>query len=541
VQDLKDGVKQATIRLALDLPARGAMEFVVKLPSPAAGRDVQPALARLAYDAARAGTLKFWSDLEARGARFRVPEPAVNELFRANLWHALRLPRRHGGQRPGVPIDIPYSNFAYDQTGIPWPVNQSVYVDYMIYDLRGYHAIAAEEIAAIFRANQESDGRIKGYANWGVYTPSTLYAVAQNFLLSRDRSTFEQLLPASLKSLDWCLERIRQAQDAPGAGRGLVPGPLNDLTGNGVWAFNQAYLFAGLDLFGRALERVGHPRAAECRAAARGLQTSIDRAFRAASVQSPLVQLRDHTWIPYVPCDAARPGRRLDQWYPTDVDTGAVHLLRLKALPDRGDLAESLLNDHEDNLFLHGWGMANEPVYNQQATVYLLRDDPAAAIRAFYSMMACAFSHSALEPVEHRWTHGQYFGPPSTDGAWAELYRSLLIQERDDGTLVLFAATPRPWLESGKTIEIEGAPTYYGKLTARLESRAEAGRISASVSWLGPDRPKALVVRFRHPQSKPMRSVRVNNQAWRDFDAASETLRIDAPSAREYSIAAEYN
>jgi hypothetical protein len=87
--------------------------------------------------------------------------------------------------------------------------------------------------------------------------------------------------------------------------------------------------------------------------------------------------------------------------------------------------------------------MANEPVYNPQATAYLLRDDPKAAIRAPYSYMACAFSHSVLEPEEHRWTWGEYFGPPSTDGAWFELYRHRLIHERDDDTLLLLQATPR--------------------------------------------------------------------------------------------------
>jgi hypothetical protein len=88
-----------------------------------------------------------------------------------------------------------------------------------------------------------------------------------------------------------------------------------------------------------------------------------------------------------------------------------------------------LLHDHEDNLFLHQWGMANEPVYNQQATAYLYRDEPEAAIRAFYSMMACAFSHHQLSPLEHRWAWGQYYCPPSTDGAWFELYRNMLLNE----------------------------------------------------------------------------------------------------------------
>ena len=45
-------------------------------------------------------------------------------------------------------MDLPYSNFAYDQFGTPWPVNQAVYVDYMLYGLRGYPAVASEELAA---------------------------------------------------------------------------------------------------------------------------------------------------------------------------------------------------------------------------------------------------------------------------------------------------------------------------------------------------------------------------------------------------------
>ncbi|MCX5672774.1 MAG: hypothetical protein NTU94_15765, partial [Planctomycetota bacterium] len=229
-----------------------------------------------------------------------------------------------------------------------------------------------------------------------------------------------------------------------------------------------------------------------------------------------------------------------DQWYPTDVDTGALHLPRLGAMDPGGALAGYLLDDHEDNLYLKGWGMANEPVYNQQATAYLLRDEPKAVIRAFYSMMACAFSHSGYEPVEHRWTWGQYFGPPSTDGAWAELYRRMLIEELDDGGLLLLSATPRKWLENGKTIEIEHAPTWYGLVSARVESRADAGTIVGEVSLAGPGRPRALLVRLRHPEALPMRSVRVNGVEWTAFDTRKERVRIDNPRETLYKLEARY-
>ncbi|MGH9309817.1 MAG: hypothetical protein ACRD1U_10610, partial [Vicinamibacterales bacterium] len=456
--------------------------------------------------------------------------------FRASLWHALRLPRRHGGSGPDVAIDLPYSNFAYSQTGTPWPVNQAVYVDYMLYDLRGYHAISTEELLAQFRNNQEADGHINGYANWLVYTPSMLYSVAQNFLLSDDRAAFARLLPSAMEALDWCIGRLEHAAATE---TGLVRGPLNDGTGEGLWAFNQAYMFAGLDLFGRALERVGHPRAAETRAAARKVRDAVVAAFAAASVRSPIVPLRDGTWSPYVPAEALAHGRLLHEWYPTDVDTGAVHLLRLKALPARGVLADALLNDHEDNLFYKDLGMAQEPIYNQQATAYLLRDEPEAAIRAFYSYLASAFSHSVLEPVEHRWGNGQYFGPPSTDGAWFELYRNMLVYETDDDALLLAQATPRAWLRDGQEIVLERVPTYYGNLTSRIESRAASGEIRAEVQL--PDRrPGALHVRLRHPEGTRMQSVTVNGQAWQDFDAAGEWVRIPKPAEGRYVIVARY-
>ncbi len=540
VRDYQRDQKRLDVFLTATLGPRGTREFIVKLPSPMADADSAAKLNALDYTQSRERTIGFWSNWVERGTQFRVPEKAVNDLFRAALWHALRLPRRHGGSGPDVRIDLPYSNFAYSQTGTHWPVNQAVYVDYMLYDLRGYHSVSAEELLAQYRNNQEANGHVAGYANWVVYTPSMLYSVAQHYLLSGDRETFEKLLPASMKALDWCLEELRRAVQASGHVMGLVRGPLNDGTGDGVWAFNQAYMYAGLEMFGRALERAGHARAAECRRAAETLRESIRRGFETAAANSPLVQLRDHTWIPYVPCEARTFRRLIDDWYATDVDTGAVHMIRLKAIDADGQLADSLLNDHEDNLYYKGWGIANEPVYNQQATAYLLRDEPKAVIRAFYSYMASAFSHSTWEPVEHRWTHGQYFGPPSTDGAWFDLYRNMLIHERDDGALVIGLATPRAWLEQGKVIEIERAPTYCGPVSARIRSDAASGGISAEVDMPARSTPDALLVRLRHPEEKRMRSVTVNGQSWKDFDPAREWVRISKPVAKHYRIQASY-
>ncbi len=526
-------MKRVNLTVPLDVPAQGARELVVKLPSPMVDAAGAAVLAKLDYTRARTETLRFWTGWVEKGAQFQVPEKVVNDLFRASLWHALRLPRRHEGR-----IDLPYSNFAYDQTGTPWPVNQAVYIDYMLFGLRGYGDVAAEELLAQYRNNQEINGHVSGYANWLVYTPGMLYATARNYFLSGDRVALERVLPQSLKALEWCLEQTRAAERREGPTKGLVSGPLNDLTGEGLWAFNQAYMYAGLELFGKALEQIGNPQGQAAQAAAKKLAEAVDRGFRAASAKSPLVQLRDHTWIPYVPCEANTFRRILDDWYPTDVDTGPVHMLRLKAVAPGGDLGDWLLNDHEDNLFIRGWGIANEPVYNQSATAYLWRDDPKAVIRTFYSYMASAFSHSALEPVEHRSTHGQYFGPPSTDGAWFELYRNMLVLERDDDSLLLAGSTPRRWLEDGKTIQVTKAPTRFGLLSMTLENKA--GQLTSDVELGDRARPSELLVRFRHPAGKKMMGVTVNGRNWTDFDAGQEWVRVPAPKEKRYVIVVRY-
>ena len=535
VNDYQQEMKRVNATLFARLAAHGTREFVVLLPSAVVNPEDAGTLAALDFAAARAATVKFWNGWLARGAQFRVPEKAVNDLFRATLWHALRLPRRHGGSEADVQIDLPYSNFAYGQEGTPWPVNQGVLVDYMLYGLRGYFDVAAEELRAQYRNNQQSDGHVDGAANWLVYTPGMLYAVAQNYLLSGDRQALDQVMPQSMKALDWCLSEIRASNS------GLVTGPLNDGTGEGVWAFNQAYMYAGLEQFGKVLEKIGNPRAKEARDAASRIHEAIARGFGTAAALSTLVELRDHTWIPYVPSEALTYHRILEQWYPTDVDTGAVHLLRLNALAPGGALADALLNDHEDNLFLKGWGMANEPVYNQHGLSYLRRDDAKAAIRTFYSNMACAFSQTVFEPVEHRWTHdSQYYGPPSTDGTWFELYRNMLVRETEDGELLLAQATPRNWLEDGKKIEVENAPTYYGKLSMKIESQAKAGRITAEVGLEGTQPPRALLVRLRHPAAAKIRSVTVNGQHWTNIDVDKEWIRIPNPDRERYSIVASY-
>jgi len=155
--------------------------------------------------------------------------------------------------------------------------------------------------------------------------------------------------------------------------------------------------------------------------------------------------------------------------------------------------------------------------------------------------MACAFSHHQLTPLEHRWAWGQYYMPPSTDGAWFELYRNMLVNELSgDGSLFIGQAVPRAWLAEGKRLSVTGAPTHFGPVNLQIDGAAATGSITAKVEFTSARRPPTLVVRLRHPEKKTLRSVMVNGAAWKDFDAAKEWVRIPNPGEKSYAIVARY-
>ena len=537
---VNDSINGIILHCSGTLAENETRELILKLLSPALPEAARGTLEKLTYAAAKDSTRSYWEGWLDKGAYFEVPEKRVNNLFRANLWHALILPRLRMGQNGHSRIDLPYANTAYGQLNADWPVNQAVYVDYMLYGLRGYKDVAHQEFKAMFHSQQQPDGRIAGFANWGVYSPSFIYAIAQNYLLTRDSVRFKALLPEALKTLDWCSGQIKQANQGSHP-TGLIVGPLNDLTHTDrEWAFTQAYFVAGLEAFGKALAIYGNPRAHEAKLMAEKMKQDVIKAFSRASVKSPVVQLADGSWTNYVPTDAMTHRRILEEWYPTDVDVGPLHLARLNVIDPQSWLATAMLNDHEDNLYYKNQGAANEPVYVQQADVYLARDQPKAAIRAFYSLMACGFSHDQLTSLEHRWDWGQYYGPPSTDGAWFALYRKLLIDERGMDTLLICQATPRPWLESGKRIRVLDAPTLFGPLSFEMESKTFRGEISAHIALSDRNFPKELFIRFRHPQNKPIRTVMVNGKHWQDFDVKKEWVRIPSPGLKNYDIVVSY-
>jgi hypothetical protein len=89
--------------------------------------------------------------------------------------------------------------------------------------------------------------------------------------------------------------------------------------------------------------------------------------------------------------------------------------------------------------------------------------------------------------------------------------RQLLVWENGD-RLWLARATPREWLEDGKTIRIERAQTMFGAVSMVIRSEIGKGRILAKISLPERNPPAEVWLRLRHPQDKTPRRVFVDGQ-----------------------------
>ncbi len=154
------------------------------------------------------------------------------------------------------------------------------------------------------------------------------------------------------------------------------------------------------------------------------------------------------------------------------------------------------------------------PLYTTRYVLEKLRsDDPERALVGLYGDLAQGFTRNtficgegcALTPLDQG---GRFMYCPPNSAANSHFLSTLrwcLVQDwdlDDDGkpeTLRLFFATPKRWLEDGKVINVERAPTAFGPVSVRMESRLSQGVVNAEVSLPERNHPKQILLRARVP------------------------------------------
>lgn len=172
------------------------------------------------------------------------------------------------------------------------------------------------------------------------------------------------------------------------------------------------------------------------------------------------------------------------------------------------------------------------PLYGTRYVVDALRrDDAERALVSFYGMLAQGFTRntfiagegSTLAPVDDG---GRFFYcPPNSagNGHFLTMLRNLLVQDfdlDDDGepeTLRLLFGTSRRWLEDGKRIAVERAPTAFGPVSIRAESHLASGNVAVTAQLPARNVPRRILLRARVPEGWHVTSARLG----------SEVLQVD--------------
>ncbi len=154
------------------------------------------------------------------------------------------------------------------------------------------------------------------------------------------------------------------------------------------------------------------------------------------------------------------------------------------------------------------------PLYGTRYALDVLRrDEPERGLVSFYGMLAQGFTRNtficgegaSIIPLD---AQGRLFSLPPNSAANAHflsMLRDILVQDsdmNDDGkpeTLRLGFATPKRWLEDGKGYKIEKAPTAFGPVSLKMESRLKQNEVIAEVDLPQRNDADKILLRARVP------------------------------------------
>jgi hypothetical protein len=506
---------------------------------------------------ALAATEEYWKSILDEAARIRVPDRLHDDLIRASRVHCLLAAR---SEADGARISAWIASMSYG------PLESEAHSIIRGMGFLGHEEFARRSLDFFLHRVHERGYLTTGYTLLG--TGWHLWTLGEHVELTGDLEWLRGAAPRLERMCRWIVDQrkktMRSGLDGePVPEYGLVPpGVIADWNAFAYHFSLSGYYCAGLREAARALATAGRPGAAEFLEESSRFRDDILRSWRRTRAISPVVPLGDGSWVPAYPSQVRCPGPT-GQFFPGDdanrswcydVEVGAHQLVPLGLLDPSAPETAAMVDHMEDVQFLQdGWfdypGEASrkdpfdlggfskvQPFYCRIAEIHAMRDDPKAYVRAYLNATASLLNTEVLSFWEHFHSAGAWNKTHET-GYFLAQTRLLLAQERgEDLWLAPFA--PRAWLEDGKETAAEGLPTRFGKVGFTIRSRAAGGSIESTVRPPDRSKPAAIVLRLRHPEGKPIRSVRAEG-ARAEADAARECIRL-VPAGGEIRVLAEY-
>ncbi|MCJ7736688.1 MAG: hypothetical protein MUQ10_05155, partial [Anaerolineae bacterium] len=495
-------------------------------------------LRRLSYPEERGRVVEFWCGRIAQGTQIETPNRTLNNFFRSHLMHMLVINDREPGSDRNV---ARCGGFHYGS----FPDEGCMAISDL--DRRGYTQEAENclELYVHYQGTAPLPGNFKSaegvlYGSGGYEVSGynrnqgwVLWCLAEHYKYTRDVEWLQRVGLVLVKGCDWITtERTETMIAQPGGGRpidyGFLPtGSLEDVTDYWTWLSTNAYAYLGMYSAAGVLAEIGHPQAKRLQSDADAYGADLRAGFFEACIRSPVVKLRDGTWVPHFPDRQQRRGR--DFGWLREVLEGAAHLVYCGIVDPSEPAARWIIEDYEDNLFLSGQYGYPAPDFEQQwfswggfsmqpnllifPLLYLMRDEPKHYLRSYFNPFAAAFYPDTVMLTEHSlptladWK-GDHF--KSSDEALSTWWLRLMFLAEHGDELFVGQAIPREWFGDGQTMRVERAQTHFGEVSLEIISEVATGTVRVELSPPLRNAPERICLRVRHPDCRPMKAVYID-------------------------------
>jgi len=367
-----------------------------------------------------------------------------------------------------------------------------------------------------------------------------LWCLAEHYRLTCDKGWFERVAPSVIEGADWVFRQRRNTQKALPHSRGweygfLPAGSLEDVTDFQYWLSTNCLIWRGTDNAALALEDIGHPEASRIRRESDAYREDLIRGFEQMRQHAPLIRLRNGRWVPHYPSRLYLRGR--DYGWIREVLEGSVYLLISGLYDPLSKQAAWILDDFQDNRYLtppYGYPMTDleENFYSRGGfsiqpnllaglMPHLDRDEPEGYLWMFFNAWCACYRAEVNAMCEHPlpalgFSNAAQF--KTSDEANAIMWLRYMFVYWNRSLLHFGRAIPRAWLRDGNDIGITKVCTYFGEVSIRYLSETAKDRIRMEASLRGSRDAARILVRFRHPEKKRLKSVLVNGKKWPAFD-----------------------
>lgn len=501
----------------------------------------------------------YWNELLSEAMQIDVPDPLLANLIRASQMHCMIVARNEDrGQRVAPWI----AAISYG------PLESEAQAIIRGMDMCGHADFARRGLEFFLKRYNQQGFLTTGYTLCG--TGEHLWTLAEHHARCDDREWLKTNAPQLVKTCKWIIGQRAKTKGNDADGRplpeyGLMPpGVTADWERYAYRFFNDAQYCHGLETVGQSLATIGHPEAAGILADAKLYREDLLRAYRWTQARSPVVALGNGTWVPNHPAmldvfgnveEMIAPNEDANRSWCYSVEIGSHHLAANRLLdPLSADVAQ-MMDYLEDHQFLRsGWfdymeeqnhkdafnfgGFSKvQPYYSRNAEICALRDDVKPFLRSYFNAVSTLLNEENLSLWEHFHNAGAWNKTHET--GWFLCQTAMLFTAERGDELWLAPMVTNRWLEDGKTVAVRNAPTRFGPVSYAIVSHAGQGHIDASIEPPKRNPPKQIVIRIRHPESKPLKSVTVDGKPHADFYPTTGTVRI-APTAQPIRIRAEY-